>query len=101
MGEVYLCYGILYYGMAGMFIVLLLTDWVVLESKFIKKYSKTNSKIHLVMLPIIAALIMLMCVATKHILLFTIMSCAICYDNQLRKEMLYGENKDSINDRKE
>lgn len=101
MSEAYLCYDILYYGIAGMFIVLLLTDWVVVESKFIKKYSKTSSRIHLVMLPIMAILILLMCVVTKHILPFTIMSCAICYDNQLRKEMLYGENKDSINDRKE
>lgn len=50
------------------------------------------------MLPIIAVLIIiLMCVATKRILLFIIMSCVIGYDNHLTKEMLYDKN----NDRKE
>lgn len=95
-------YSHLYYGIAGMCIGQLVIGWMILKSKFIKKYHKTNSKIHFVMLPIIAVLIiMLMCVATKHILLFTIISCVIGYDNHLSKEMLYGENKDNINDRKE
>lgn len=98
MDKVYPC---LYYGVAGMYIGFLVIEWVILESKFIKEYHKTNSKIHLVILAIIAVLIMLMCLATKHILLFTIMSCSISYDNHLSKEMLYGESKDSINDRKE
>lgn len=98
MDKVYPC---LYYGVAGMYIGFLVIEWVVLESKFIKEYHKTSSKIHLVMLAIISVLIMLMCLATKHILLFTIMGCAIGHSNYLTKEMLYGKNKDNINDRKE
>lgn len=99
MEKVYSC---LYCGIAGMCVSLLAIEWVILKSKFVEKYHKTNSKIHFVMLPIIAVLIiMLMCVATKRILIFIIMSCVIGYDNHLTKEMLYGENKDSINDRKE
>lgn len=99
MGEVY---SHLYYGIAGICIGQLAIGWMILKSKFIKKYHKTNSKIHFVMLPIIAVLIiMLMCVATERILLFIIMSCVIGYDNHLTKEMLYDKNKDSINDRKE
>lgn len=99
MDKVYPC---LYYGIAGMCVSLLAIEWVILKSKFVEKYHKTNSKIHFVMLPIIAVLIiMLMCVATKRILIFIIMSCVIGYDNHLTKEMLYSKNKDSINDRKE
>lgn len=67
MDKVYPC---LYYGVAGMYIGFLVIEWVVLESKFIKEYHKTSSKIHLVMLAIITVLIMLMCLVTKHILLF-------------------------------
>lgn len=95
-------YSHLYYIIAGMCVSLLAIEWAILKSKFVEKYHKTNSKIHFVMLPIIAVLIiMLMCVSTKRILLFIIMSCVIGYDNHLTKEMLYGKNKDSINDRKE
>ena len=79
----------------------MLIEWVVLESKFIKEYHKTNFKIHLVILPIIAALTLLMCVVTRQILLFIIMSCAIGHSNYLTKENVVWQNKDNINDRKE
>lgn len=92
----YLCFGI-----PVMYIGQLLIEWVMLESKFIKEYHKTNFKIHLVILPIIAALTLLMCVMTRQILLFIIMSCAIGHSNYLTREMLYGKIKDNINDRKE
>lgn len=94
-------YSYLCYGMAGMYIGLLVIEWVMLESKFIKEYYKTNFKIRLVTFPIMIVLILLMYATTKDILPFIIISCTISYDNHLTKEMLYSENKDSINDRKE
>lgn len=90
MDKVYSC---LCYGMAGMYIGLLVIEWVMLESKFIKEYHKTNFKIRLVTFPIIIVLILLMCATTKDILPFIIIGCTISYDNHLSKEMLYGENK--------